>query len=864
MCETLTEKLQRTAATALRSSRRRFLCAPEGAGPSQASRLPERAIFSSLYDCTYAAGRACGYRGGHLQGPLRLSFWWLVCCAAILLASCQVQIKYPAPTIKSLSPSSIEAGQPAFILTVNGGSFTPASTVLWNGTQRSSLFVTTSQLTAQIFASDIQNAGTAQVSVDTPSPGGGISQSLTFTINPAPNPIPQITSLSPSGVTTGSGQFTLVVRGNNFVSPSIVMVNSASRPTNFVNSTYLQATIYASDVSTGGSLPITVLNPTPGGGSSNVFMLSVTNPVPSITSINPAAIQAGTAATGLLVSGAGFVPNSVVLLNGAPRTTTFTSFAQVSILLTAGDLAQGGVDQVQVQNPAPGGGTSNIAALSINASDTSGLPIIVDLAPDGSQANAGVCGATCSGTPTLATAGPAVSQTGQFVAFASTSTNLLTTTTNGTSDIFLRDTCLGSTGCTPKTSWVNRAADGSVADAPSSEPSLDSSAAHVAYTSTASNLTNYVVVSGGKRQVYWQAPCLAGATCAAANAPVLISIDPLGNAGDGDSYSPSVSADGRYVAFASLATKLASNGAVADGVTPQIYVRDTCNLVPPATGTCVPTTYLVSTADGVTPGDGPSAHPAIANTGLYVAFSSTATNLGATAPNPSAVQEVFVQSTCITAAAGCVAATNLVSTPDSVTDGDLASIEPSISNDGRFIAFASLATNLGVSAGGVQQIYVADTCAGVAAATPPTCSPFSAPKLVSSPDTTANPATIANAPSENPSINQCGSVASTCHTGQLIAFSTKASNLGGLVQAGAANIFVRNTCEGLPSATPCTPSLALASQPPGIAPAPANGSSIMPAISGDGKIVGFLSAATNLVSADTNAMEDVFLAATSF
>ncbi len=799
-----------------------------------------------------------------LRGSLRLSFWGLICCTGILLASCQAQINYPAPAIKSLNPPSIDAGQPAFILTVNGSNFTPASTVVWNASQVSSLFVSTSQLTAQIPASVIQNAGTAQVSVNTPPPGGGTTLPLTFTINPAPSPVPQITSLSPSGVSASSGQFTLNVRGNNFVSPSVVMVNGASRPTAFQDSTYLQATIFASDVATSGSLPITVMNPQPGGGSSNVFALSVTNPVPSISALSPTAIPAGSAAAGLGISGANFVPNSVVLLNGAPRTTAFTSSAQLSISLTAGDLAQGGIDQVQVQNLAPGGGTSNIATLAINATDAAGLPILVDLAPDGSQANAGVCGATCSGDPTLATAGPSVSQSGQFVAFASTSTNLLAIPTNGTSDIFLRDTCLGSATCTPKTSRVNLAADGSVADAPSTEPSLDGTAAHVAYTSTASNLTNYVVVSGGKRQVYWQAPCLAGATCTTANAPVLISIDPLGNAGNGDSYSPAVSPDGRYVAFVSLATNLVSSVTV-DGITPQVYLRDTCNIVPPATPTtCTPTTYLVSTVDGLTPGNGPSAHPAIANDGLYVAFSSTATNLGATAPNPSAEQEVFVRSTCITTTSGCVVVTNLVSTPDGVTDGDLASTEPAISSDGRFIAFASLATNLGVSAGGVQQIYVADACVGVAAANPPTCSPFTAPKLVSSPDLTANPATTANASSQHPSINQCGGVTTTCHTGQLIAFSTQASNLGGLVQPGAANIFVRNTCEGVLTTTSCTPAIALASQPPGMAPAPANGSSIMPAISGDGKVVGFLSAATNLVSSDTNALEDVFLAATSF
>ena len=793
----------------------------------------------------------------------------------MVLTSCQVQINYPAPGIRSLSPSTIEAGQPAFILTVNGSSFTPASQVLWNGPNgaRSTLFVSTSQLTAQIFASDVQNSGTAQVSVFTPSPGGGTTQSLTFTITPAPSPVPQITSLSPSGVVTGSGQFTLTVRGTNFVSQSIVTVNGASRQTGFANSTFLQATILASDVATGGALPIAVMNPQPGGGSSNVFSLSVTNPVPIIGSVTPAAIQAGSAGTALTVTGANFVSNSVVLINGAARTTAFATSGQVSISLTAADFAQGGINQVQVQNSAPGGGISNTAIFAVNPSDSAGLPVLVDLAPDGSQANAGVCGATCSGSLTLATAGPSVSQTGQFVAFASSSTNLLARSTTGTSDIFLRDTCLSSTtagsgSCAPKTTRVNVAADGSAADGPSSEPSLDSSAAHVAYTSAASNLTNYLTVPmpAGKRQVYWQAPCITGTTCTAANAPVLISIDPTGNPGDGDSYSPVVSPDGRYVAFVSLATKLVS-GVVADGVTPQVYIRDTCNIVPPATGTTctTPATYLVSTADGTTLGDGPSVHPTIAGSGLYVSFSSTATNLGATAPNPAAQQEVFVRSTCITAASGCTAATNLVSTPDGVTPADGASIEPSISSDGRFVAFASLATNLGVSSGGVQQIYVADTCAGVAAATPPTCTPFTAPKLVSSPDATASPSTLANAPGENPSISSCGTTTttSTCHAGQFIAFSSRATNLGN-VQNGTKNIFVRNTCEGLPSTTSCTPATALASQPPGASPPRANGDSIVPAISGDAKVVSFISAATNLVSIDTNALEDIFLAATSF
>jgi len=820
-----------------------------------------------------------------LRGLNRFSLWILVSLAGLLIVSCQVQISYPAPVIKSLSQTSIEAGQPAFVLTVNGSNLTPVSIVEWNGTARSTIFVSSSELTAQILASDIQNAGTALVTIFTTSPGGGTSQSLTFTITPAPSPIPQISQLSPSGVSTGSGGFTLNVQGSNFVSESVVTANSAPRLTGYLNSTQLQAQILASDVANGGTVQIAVTNPQPGGGSSNSFALTVTNPIPKISAVSPTAVQAGSTSTTLTVNGSQFVPNSVVLLNGAQRVTSFVNSGQVTILLTQADLAEAGVNQVQVQSPAPGGGPSNIATLAVNPTDEGGLPVLVDLAPDGSQANEGVCGAACSAAPpalTLTTAGPSASATGEFVAYASISSNLLASPTTGTSDIFLRDTCLSASGtgtssCTPKTTLVNLPASGSAADGPSSQPSLDSGAAHVAYTSTASNLTNYLTVPipTGTRQVYWQATCLstttAGACSAGSGAPVLISVDPTGLIpGDGDSYDPVVSPDGRYVAFVSLATNLVT-GLKADGITPQVYIRDTCNLVPPATSsTCTtPTTYLVSTPDGTTFGDHASTSPAIANNGLYVAFSSAATNLDATAANPTAQQEVFVRSTCINVTTGCAPTTTLVSTPDGTTLADGVNIEPAISIDGRFVAFASTATNLVIGiVSGVspvpQQIYVVDTCTGVTTG----CTPFNT-VLVSSPDLTTTPINGANANSNNPSISQCSTTTTTtatsCTVGQYIAFSTKASNLGTTAN-GVENVFVRNTCLGVTASTTttstatCVPYIFLGSQPGGTGVSLANGDSIIPAISGDGRAVSFVSSASNLVANDVNGMADVFLA----
>jgi hypothetical protein len=101
----------------------------------------------------------------------------------------------PLPASTLLVPDQLTAGGSAFTLTVNGSNFAPDSVVQWNGANRSTTFVGSSQLTASILASDIAVAGTAQVTVFNPPPGGGVSNSLTFSIT-----APAVT-LSAAGLT---------------------------------------------------------------------------------------------------------------------------------------------------------------------------------------------------------------------------------------------------------------------------------------------------------------------------------------------------------------------------------------------------------------------------------------------------------------------------------------------------------------------------------------------------------------------------------------------------------------------------------------------------------------------------------------
>ena len=184
----------------------------------------------------------------------------------------------PVPVAVSLSPNTTTAQGPAFTLTVNGSNFLQASVVEWNGSSRSTTFVNSGQLTAQIAASDVATAGQVAVTVFNPAPGGGTSGPMVFTIL-APNPVPVAASLSPNMVTEPGPAFTLKVKGSNFVSASVVEWNGSSRVTTFINSGQLTAQIGASDVATNGQAAITVSNPSPGGGTSGPLIFAILAPI---------------------------------------------------------------------------------------------------------------------------------------------------------------------------------------------------------------------------------------------------------------------------------------------------------------------------------------------------------------------------------------------------------------------------------------------------------------------------------------------------------------------------------------------------------------------------------------------------------
>jgi YD repeat-containing protein len=302
-------------------------------------------------------------------------------------------INNPAPTATSMSPSTAAVGSGAFTLTVTGTNYLASSVVRWKGSNRTTTFVSTTQLQAQILASDITATGTAAVTVFNPTPGGGTSGSQTFTIT-STNPVPTLSSISPTSVSAGGAAFTLTATGTNFAITSVVRWNGSNRTTTYVSATQLQAQITAADIATGGTASVTVFSPTPGGGTSSAQTFTINNAAPTLTSISPTNAVAGDAAFTLTAMGTNFVGSSVVRWNGSNRTTTYVSSTQLQAQVTAADIATAGTSPVTVFSPTPGGGTSGASTFTIN----NPAPTLSSISPSSAVAGSAAFTLTATGT----------------------------------------------------------------------------------------------------------------------------------------------------------------------------------------------------------------------------------------------------------------------------------------------------------------------------------------------------------------------------------------------------------------------------------------------------------------------------------
>lgn len=380
---------------------------------------------------------------------------------------------------------------------------------------------------------------------------------------------------------------------------------------------------------------------------------------------------------------------------------------------------------------------------------------------------------------------PSISGDGRYVTFDTASRYLVPGDTNRATDVFLRDVLTG------RTRMVSLSSTGAQGNADSFDSSISADGRHVAFTSLASDLAPGD--ANGHYDVFVR-DVATGSTR-------LVSTTSTGAAGNADSYTPSISANGRYVAFASLASDLVPGDTNGQE---DVFVHDSL------TGR----TRLVSLGRTGAPANNYSGHPSISADGRHVAFDSYASNL--VPRDRGGGIDAFVRDLRSDR-------TRLVSLSSTGEQSNGFSGACSISADGRYVAFMSDATNLvpGDSNDSSEDVLVRDVLAGQT-------------RLVSVSSTGGE----ANSYSTNPSISG---------NGRYVAFQSPASNLVPDDTNSTFDVFVRDLVNDRTS--PASRSSDGAA---------GNGPSSGPSMSRDGRYVAFVSVASNLVPNDTNSTFDVF------
>jgi hypothetical protein len=449
----------------------------------------------------------------------------------------------------------------------------------------------------------------------------------------------------------------------------------------------------------------------------------------TITSLSPSNINAGSVAPGstftLTVNGNPFVAQTVVTWNGGklattPNKDTNGNVLSVSAMVPASLVAKPGTATVITQNPFSGAGNnglSNPLVFTINP-PANPVPVLTSVSPNSVPANSPavtlmIMGSSfiptsdpSGGTQVLFTlpsqqvklANPTISSTTISVMIPAT---LLQNNTNSavvaTVSLFnppspppanCQFNCTGTGGGPsfnqpPITFTIGAlgaaAAQASSASAAEETPAVSSDGRYVAYTSA----------QDGHMQTFLRDTCQSAASSCSPRT-ILISAAQDGTSGNNDSHWPSMSSDGRYVAF----TSSANNLVVGTPAGRQIYLRDTCL---GAAASCTPSTQLISTdASGALVG-AEAILPSVSASGRFVAFVAVTPSNDADqaarakstlAPANSGFRQVFVRDTCM-GASGCTPKTTRIS----LEPGDAPSVGslpagPALSGSAKNIALA--------------------------------------------------------------------------------------------------------------------------------------------------------------------------------
>lgn len=201
-------------------------------------------------------------------------------------------------------------------------------------------------------------AGASVFFVKATDTAGNAVQKAFFLLVMAANPVPVLTSITPSSAYAGSLPVTVTLRESDFIPACEARWDGAPLPTTFVSDTELTATIDAAYLTTAGSHVVLVAAPPPGGGSSagSSFEIMAGNPIPTIDSIFPTNLPLSNVDTQITVQGSNFSALTSATIDNQGISTFFVSSTQLYATIPASYLATVTVLHINVYNPPPGGG----------------------------------------------------------------------------------------------------------------------------------------------------------------------------------------------------------------------------------------------------------------------------------------------------------------------------------------------------------------------------------------------------------------------------------------------------------------------------------------------------------------------------
>ena len=187
-------------------------------------------------------------------------------------------VENPAPTLTALSQKTAVLGSSAFTLTVTGTGFVHQSGLLFGTVPLEPISYSDTSLSVLVPDTALTKAGPLMVSVTNPQPGGGSTDTLRFVVE---NPVPEVSTVTPTSVNTSITDATVTLLGTGFVDGVTVTLGTETLTPVSVSSKAVTVHVPSAQLTSAGTLQFSVTNPEPGGGLSNSVTLTVHTKAPT-------------------------------------------------------------------------------------------------------------------------------------------------------------------------------------------------------------------------------------------------------------------------------------------------------------------------------------------------------------------------------------------------------------------------------------------------------------------------------------------------------------------------------------------------------------------------------------------------------